>query len=131
MQFAQTEILGIVDDNRVGVRHIYTRLDDGCGDQHVIFVVSKTQDSLFQFFGIHLPVSDDGAYTRGEFAYQPFEFVELLYTVVYDENLSSPAQFEIDGLAYDVFVEGVYFGLYRIAVGRRGRDGREVACSHE
>ena len=50
MQFAQAEVLGIVDDDGVDIGHVDTALYDGCGEEHVVIVVGEVDNSLSPSF---------------------------------------------------------------------------------
>ena len=47
VQVGEAELLGIVDDDRVGIRHVDAALDDAGRNQHVVFVIDEVEDDLF------------------------------------------------------------------------------------
>ena len=131
MQIRQAELLGVIDDNGVGIRNVDTAFDDTCRYQYVVFVVHEVENLLFQFFRFHLSVcyTDTGI---GNFPFhQGFYLVDILNTVVDEENLSVTTHLEVDGFADDVRIEAFYFRLYRITVGRRCRNATQISSSHQ
>ena len=55
------------------------------------------------------------------------DVVDRLDLVVHEINLPAALEFVIDRFANQLLVEKVAFGSDRLAVGRRGRDDRQVA----
>ena len=62
MQIAQSEVVGTINNDGVGIRYVDTVLNDSGREQYVVIVVREVEDNLFQFLGLHLSVSD--TYTR-------------------------------------------------------------------
>lgn len=58
MKIAQAEILGIIDDDRIGVGNVDAVFDDRGRNQHVELPVDKIHNQLFELFGRHLAVAD-------------------------------------------------------------------------
>ena len=99
MQIRQTELLGVIDDNGIGIWYVDAAFDDACRYQYVVFVVHEVEDLLFQFFWFHLSVchTDTGI---GNFPfYKGFYLVDILNAVVDEENLSVAAHLKVDGFA--------------------------------
>ena len=59
------------------------------------------------------------------------DFGEVFDAVVDEEDLSAAREFEVDGVADELFAEGREFGLDGLPVGRRGLDDAEVAGAHQ
>ena len=131
MQVGEAELLGIVNDDRIGIRHVDTALDDAGRNQHVVFVIDEVEDDLFQLLRFHLPVADGYTGIRHFASDQRFHLVDVLDAVIDEEHLPVAAHLEVDRFADDVRIEAFHLSLYRIAVRRRRRDARQVACSHE
>jgi len=64
MQLCQAELVGALDDDGVGARHVDAGLDDGRGDQHVEALVVEVAHHLFEVALAHLPVADGDACFR-------------------------------------------------------------------
>ena len=58
MEVGESEVMGTVDDDRIGIGDIDTILDNSGGEQHVVVVVGEVEDDLFKLIGLHLSVSD-------------------------------------------------------------------------
>lgn len=76
-------------------------------------------------------MGDNGPGVRHESFYHGLHIVKPLYPGVYYEDLSVTRHFEVDGLAYDIVVERVDGGHYRITVGGWGGDCRKVTGAHK
>ncbi len=51
VQFAKSEVLRVVDDYSVDIRHVDAAFDNGGGQKHIIVMVGKINDGLLQLFG--------------------------------------------------------------------------------
>ena len=58
VQLRQAELVGAVDDDGVGGRHVDAAFDDGGADQHVEAAVVEIEHDLFQIALAHLAVGD-------------------------------------------------------------------------
>ena len=58
MQVAQSEILCLIDDNGIGIRNINAALYNCSGYQHIIIIIDKAENNLFQFGRLHLSMPD-------------------------------------------------------------------------
>ena len=131
MQVGQSELLCIIDDDRVCIRHVDAALHNARGDQYVVFVIDKVQNDLFQLVRLHLPVADGDTGIR-HFAFDKrLHFINILDAVVDEENLPVTAHLEVDGFADDVRVKTFHLRLHRVAIGRGSRDARQVTGSHQ
>ena len=61
MQFAQSEVLCVVDDDCVDIGHVDTRLDYRSGEEHIVVVVGEVDYGSLKFLGRHLSVGYDCA----------------------------------------------------------------------
>lgn len=57
VQVAQAEVVRLIDDDGVGIGDVDTVLHDRGSDEHIVVVVYKAHDNLFQLLGGHLSVS--------------------------------------------------------------------------
>ncbi len=87
VQVAQSVAVRIVDDDGVDVGHVDTILNDGGRQQHVIVVVAKVDDGLFQPLGRHLAVTHSYAGIGHYAVNHVLEGFELLDAVVDEEHL--------------------------------------------
>ena len=55
MEVAKPELLGVVDDDRIGVGHVDAALHDTGSDQYVVFIVHEIEDDLLQLSGSICP----------------------------------------------------------------------------
>ncbi len=131
MQLAETEVLGIVDDDGVDIGHVDTTLYDGCGEEHIVVVVGEVDNRLLKFLGGHLAVGHDGAGVGHKAMNHLLKLVEPLDAVVDEEYLAAARHLEVNGLAHGIVAHDAHVGENRISVGRRSVDGREVARAHQ
>ena len=131
VQVAQTEVLGVVDDDRIGVGNVDAVLDDGRRHQHVEFPVDEVHDEFLQLLGRHLAVPDGHTGLRAEARDQPLEGRQVLDAVVDEIDLAAAGEFRLDGIADDLLREDVRLGEDRLAVGRRGRNDGQVPRTHQ
>ncbi len=131
MQLAEAEVLGIVDDDGVDIGHVDTALYDGCGEEHVVIVVGEVDNSLLKFLGGHLAVGHDGAGVGHKAMNHLLKLVEPLDAVVDEEYLAAARHLEIYGLAHGIVAHHAHAREYRIAVGGRSGNGRQVARAHQ
>ena len=131
VQVAQAEVLGLVDDDGVGVRDVQSVLYDGGAEHHVVVPAHEVQHLVFQHLGLHLPVGNADLHV----GHQPVEDLldgrQFLYLVVQEEYLPAAVEFVIDYGTDFLLVEEHYLRLHRDAVGRRGVDDAEVAGSQQ
>ena len=131
MEVAEADVLGLIDDDRIGVRHIKTVLDDGRTQEHIIVSRHKVEDLVLKHLCLHLAVGHTDLHIR----YKPLEDVvyglEFLYPVVYEEYLSSPVQFVIYDFLDLIRVEEHNLCLHRNSVRWRCIDDGEVTGSEK
>ena len=60
--------VGAIDENRICERNIQPVLDDGCRDQHVVFVPHEGEHHFFKLRLSHLSVPYENTSLRHEFA---------------------------------------------------------------
>ncbi len=131
MQVAQSKILCINHNNGIHVGHVDPRFDDSGGNQQILVMIHKVGNHALQFFRIHLSMAHGNTNTRDLPFYQCLQFINILDTVIHDEDLPIAAYFEVYRVTDDLQIEGMYLRLYRITVWRRGTNGREVTRPHQ
>ena len=124
MKVAQAEVLCRIDEDGIGIRNVNAALNDGSGQKHIIIVVHKTKNYLFQILRFHLSMSDSYPTVGNMPKNERFQFLQVLYTVIYKEHLSIATHFKVNRLSNDFFVEGMYFCLDGITVGGWRLDDR-------
>ena len=131
MQLRQPELMSVIDDNRIGVRHVDAILDNGRGDQHIVLVVYEIENDPFQLFGFHLSVSDSHTHAGYFAAYKRLDLINVLDAVIDDERLSVAAHLELDRLTDDVRMKTFDLRLNRVTVRRRRCDIAQIARPHK
>ena len=61
MQITKPKLMGIINDDSVDIRNIYATFHNVGTNQHIVFLLNKIQDSLFQFVTFHLTVCETDA----------------------------------------------------------------------
>ena len=131
MQVAQTVVVGVVYDDRIGVGYVYAVLDDGCGHQYVELAVDEVHDELLELFRRHLAVPDSHTGLRAETRDETLQRLQILHAVIDEIYLSAARELLLDGITYDIFRECMHLGDDGLAVGRRCGYHRQVARAHE
>ena len=131
VQVAQSEVVGIVDDDGVGVGDVYAVLHDGGGEEHIVVVVDEIHDDLLQFLGLHLSVSYRHTAVGHAFFYEQFQFGEFRDAVVHEVHLSVAAHLKVDGIGNGIAAEADNLRVYGIPVGWRCAHDAHVPGAHE
>ena len=131
VQVGKSEVLGVVDEDGIGVRHVDAVFDDGGGEEDVKLVIDKIEDDFLKFGGFHLSVADHDACIGHVFANEVLDVGELRDAVRNDIDLAVATELEIDGVGDDLMTEGVNFGANGVTIGRRGVDDAEIARAHQ
>ena len=131
MQVAQAYVLGLVDDDGVGVGDVQAVLDDGGAEQDVVVAPDEVQDAVFQFLSLHLAVGHADAGVGQQAVQDVVDRGQFLHLVVQEEHLAAAVQFVVDYAAYLILVEEYYFGLDGDAVGRGCLDYGQVAGAEQ
>ena len=131
MEVTQTKVLRLVDDDRIGIRNIDTALYDSSRQKHIIVIIDKVKNDLFQLCGLHLSMPDGNTAIGNMTFDHRFQFRKVRNPVVDKENLTVAAHLKINRVRNHFLIKGMYFCLNRIAVRRRRRDYTQVAGSHQ
>ena len=89
----------IIDNDRIGIGNIDTIFHNGCRKQHIIVIVDKAHDNLFQLLRLHLTMSDDNSTIRYMFLYQEFNLLKFRNPIIDKIHLSITTHFKIDGIS--------------------------------
>ena len=131
MEVTQTKVLRLVDNDRIGIRNIDTALYDSSRQKHIIVIIDKVKNDLFQLCGFHLSMPDSNTAIGNMTFDHRFQFRKVRNPVVDKENLTVATHLKINRVRNHFLIEGMYFCLNRIAVRRRRRDYTQVAGSHQ
>ena len=131
MQHIEGKILCIVDNHGVGIGHIQTRLHNGSGNQHIVIASQKLQHDFLQLSAIHLSMPHGNTGIGHQTLHQSCHFVDILNFVMHKEHLSATTNLIRNRIPNQLFVKEMHFGLYRITVGGRCSDDRNIARTHQ
>ena len=131
MKVRQSEAVSIVDNYGVGVAYVYSVLNDGGRQQHVVFIVHEVHYDLLEFLGLHLSVTDGHTRVGHILTYHGGKLRQVAYAVVNEIHLSVAAHLKVYCIGYHFLVKGVQLCAYRIAVGRRSLHYTHVARTHQ
>src|SRR5665647_1956123 len=116
VKFTQTEILGIIDNDRVGIRDIQTRFNYcGC-NKYIKITVHKVKHHFFKLRAFHLTMTNDCTNTRTKPIYQQFNFIDIRYPVIYKESLSTAGNLVIDSVTDYLLIKNTHLSINRISV---------------
>ena len=131
VKLRQSEVLGVVDDDGVGVGNVQPGLNDGGGHQHIDFFIDKGKHDLFQLPLAHLTV---GKFHHGagyQFLHIRRHAVNVVDPVVHIEDLPAPGDLSLDGFPYQLFVVLQHIGLNGAAVHRRHLQHAHIADARQ
>ena len=81
--------MGIIDDNRVGIRNIDSRFNNSGCYQYVVCTLNKVEHILFKNLSIHLSVTNPYTYTRAKSLNHTRNFLDISNAIVYKKHLST------------------------------------------
>ena len=131
MQIAQTKFMGTINNDSIHIRDINAGLDDGSGNQYIVFIINKIDNNFLELLGRHLPVTNRYAAARHQSFDHCFNQVNILDAIIDKENLTISVHFYLNGFPDNIFIECMYFGLNRITVWRWCVDNRQIACPEQ
>ena len=127
MQLREAHAVRVLDDERVGVRHVHTGFDDGGAYQHIDFVLQELPPDLGELVLRHLAVAEPDARLRNLRLDARGGALDGRHVVVQVVDLAAAPQFPADGLVDDRVVVFQHIGLHRMAVVRRFFNDAHVA----
>ena len=131
MQVAQSETVGIIHDDGIGIGDIDAVLYDGSRKKQIIVVIDESHDDLLQFLRLHLSMTDGNAAVWHQFLDEQFQLSQFDDTVTDEEHLTITTHLKIDGISDHRLVEGDHLGLDRITVRRWRTHDTHIAGSHQ
>src|SRR5262249_36192584 len=66
VELSEPELVGLIEDDRVYIRHVESGLDDGRADENVELVRLKVEHHVFEIALLHLSMTDGDASLRHE-----------------------------------------------------------------
>lgn len=81
--------------------------------KHIAFAVYESDHHIFKRMFVHLAVSDRNDSFRHEFLYFFGDFLDALYAVEYDIDLTASAEFPLDDVSYEHVILLEHIGLHR------------------
>ena len=108
-----------MNNDRIYIGNIHTRLDDRSGDQHINLPFNKGIHDLFQLMFLHLSMGKCNICLRYQFLDPMCHLCDSLYPVIDIVDLSLSCQFPADGSADHLFIIFTHIGLDRHTVNRR------------
>ena len=104
IELGKPHLVRVVNDHGIDIGNIQSRLNDGCGHQHVNLTVDKSVHDLFQLPLLHLPMSECHIGVRHKLCDHVGHLHDGLHPVIDIVDLSAPCQFPVDRLAHHLFV---------------------------
>ena len=126
VELAQTEPVGVFDDEGVGVGDVQTGFNDGGAYQHLDFALRHGLHHVPQGVFTHLPVGDAHADARNPALDRGGALVDGFGAVVQIVDLPATLDFPADGVVNDGLAVLHHEGLHGIAVGGGLLDGGHV-----
>ena len=123
--------MGTIDDDGVGIGDVDAVFDNRRGEQHIIVVVGEVENDLFEFFWLHLSMSDGHTGIRDILMDHIGNLLQLTDAVVHEIDLPIARHLEVDGISDNLCTESMYLRLNGIAVGGRCLNDAEVTSPDE
>src|SRR6266540_595683 len=124
VQLREAELIGALDDERVRLRDVETRLDDRRRDKHVRVSAQEGVHLLLELPLAHLAVCDEEAKVRRQLTQLLLDLVDRLDAVVQVEALTAALDLALERELHHLFVEFAHRRADRPATfGRRLNDG--------
>ena len=131
VELGEAEVVGALDDQRVGGGDVDPRLDDRGADQHVGVAAQERHHPRLELVLLELAVGDLEAHARAQAAQARGDLVDRLDAVVQVERLAAARALALERLAHQRLVVLADVGAHRAAALGRGLDHRDVAQAGE
>ena len=115
-------MVGVVNDDRIGIGYVQTVFDEARTEEDVVFAFIEIEHDRFQQTPGHLAVGDANGHIRQEGLEFVFHLFDGRDAVVDEEDLAAPPLFAHNGIADDAGVVFGHIGLDGETVGRRRFD---------
>ena len=131
VELGEAEHVGAVDDHGVGGGDVEPALDDGGGQQHIVFAVVKGVHALIELARSHLRMGHHEGNLRHVFAQEFLDLGDVLHAGHHVEALPAPVMLAQERLADGDGIEFAHIGADGEAIdGGRG-DHRKIAHARE
>ena len=124
VQLGQTETIGAIDDDGVGVGDVDTRLDNRRAQQNMVALVIEVGHNALELRLGHLPVGDGDRQLRQQFAQRPRALVDTAHVIVHIKHLTAAQGLAQHRLFDQSAIALAHKGLDRQAPRGRGGDDR-------
>src|SRR5690606_23859697 len=127
IELGQTELLGIVDDQRISIGKVDPVFNDRRRDQNIVFSFFKGHNAFFQVRSFELPMGHNDPQI-GENALELVRHrINRLHSIVQEIHLPSPGNFPVNGFLDEDLAIASYFGNNRQPARWRRSNDRNVA----
>ena len=99
IKLRESEVMGLVDDDRIDVGDIDAGLDDGGADQDVELVFDEREHDAFELVLVHLSVADSESCLRHQTLQVLQDVVDALHAVVDEVDLTTATELSQDRLS--------------------------------
>ena len=120
-----------MDKYGIGIGYIQSALNDSGCHQNIIITIDKSKHHFFQLFAFHLTMPYPYFCIGNQSLDHPCYFLDILYPIVNEEDLSSTLQLIGNPIADHLLIEGDNLAFDRIAIGWWGSNHRKISCCHE
>ena len=127
VQLGKPQPIGILNDERIGVRQVYARLHDGGAEDHVKLPAHKRLPDVLQLLAVGLAVRGHNARLGQGVRQLGKHPVHRVHAVVEVDDLPAPPQLAADGLGDHEIVVLHHVGLYGMALAGRLVEERHIA----
>ncbi len=127
----EAQPLGVLDDERVGMRVVDAALDDGGGHEHVQLAGGELLHHALQLFLGHLPVGHAHPCLAGRGVHAVHRLVDGAHPVAHIVHLTAPGQLVANGRAHHVGIPLSHVHLHRAPLVGRREDERHIAHARQ
>src|SRR5258708_19538053 len=99
--------MGLINDDRIGIRNVETGFNNIGGNKNVIFFLDEPDHHLLKLMTFHLPVGYTNSRIRNEFINYIRDLFYIADPVVNKEHLPPSFYFMTDGITDNHFIECV------------------------
>ncbi len=131
VELSQTQPLGVLDDEGVGMRVVDTALNDGGGHQDVDVVSLEALHDVFHLARAHLPMGHADASLRRRLTHAFHRLIDGGHTIRHVVHLTAAACLGTNGIAHYIGIVLPHVHLHRQAAFGRRHDEAHVAHARE
>ena len=116
MQVAQAKLIGVIDDDCVGIGNIKTGFNDVGTNENIMFLVDKIEECFFELVRLHLAMRHGDINIRTDASDQRSDFGKCFDTVMNKEYLATAIDFIINCISDHFFVKDASLCMDRLAI---------------